>query len=762
MGRHLRHFGVVIGALALGLSALSGAPHAAAQQSTHKIQVAPIDDVVTGVGPAGGGEWSDGATITLEIDDPDIGTGIDYTAQTTADSSQDPNVAFRFALAGVFDIQPGHVVTVTDGTNTATHVVTDLTVTAVDQNADTVTGTAAAGSEIGVGVFAPAGPSRNVVAEGGNWTADFSGLFDIQAGSGGFAIQNDNDGDQTLVFWSVSPPPPPPTSATVTGTVLNGAGQVPGPTAGGVACPGEWTFGPGVPPSPPCVFGFANGATGQYTIGGLAPGTWTIGAFGTAGTATVGAGTPQTLNLPAGTTSGINFVLGSRIQGNVTDPDSNPVAGVTVDVVSGAPIGGRLTTTDNNGDYTTPYLGAGTYGLRFLGPDGLLFAEAMVSVGVNQTVARNVQLQLGTKIQGSVHGDGNTVLPNSGAGLCPGTEASPTCPGLRIVNADANGNFVIPGVPAGTYTVAGVKFGNPITTSPPVVITTAPGDIVTCAFTIGTNSSSACSGAQSGTTVAEQAGAGETVTTDTGGTGATETDPVQAAVTTPSAGLVTIAPEETVPPEELPPDIMEDGFSISAPDATPENPLVLVFRVDASEIPTGQDYTNVLVFKNWVEVPACTGPAGQAVPDPCVSNRAPLGDGDAEVTVLSSTASVWALGFLSYDFDGFFAPVNNPPTLNAVSAGRAIPVKFSLGGDFGLDVFAAGYPKSQQINCDDNAPIDTIEETVTAGESSLSYDAATGTYTYVWKTNKAWSNTCRQLVVKLADGTIHRANFEFK
>jgi hypothetical protein len=51
---------------------------------------------------------------------------------------------------------------------------------------------------------------------------------------------------------------------------------------------------------------------------------------------------------------------------------------------------------------------------------------------------------------------------------------------------------------------------------------------------------------------------------------------------------------------------------------------------------------------------------------------------------------------------------------------------------------------------------------VTAGSSSLSYDATTDHYTYVWKTKKEWANTCRQLVVTLNDGsTPHLANFEF-
>src|SRR6266508_2175351 len=113
-----------------------------------------------------------------------------------------------------------------------------------------------------------------------------------------------------------------------------------------------------------------------------------------------------------------------------------------------------------------------------------------------------------------------------------------------------------------------------------------------------------------------------------------------------------------------------------------------------------------------------------------------------------------------YNFSGFFQPVDNLPVFNSVKAGSSIPVKFSLSGDQGLDIFAAGYPKSQVITCDSTAPVDGIEETVAAGSSSLSYDASTDQYSYVWKTDKAWAGTCRQLVVKLNDGTSHRANFQ--
>lgn len=115
-----------------------------------------------------------------------------------------------------------------------------------------------------------------------------------------------------------------------------------------------------------------------------------------------------------------------------------------------------------------------------------------------------------------------------------------------------------------------------------------------------------------------------------------------------------------------------------------------------------------------------------------------------------------------YNWSGFFQPVDNLPTVNTVNAGQAIPVKFSLGGNYGLNIFASGYPQVQQVSCGGNGGSSSpIEETVTAGNSSLQYDPATGVYTYVWKTDKAWGGTCRQLVVRLVDGSEHVALFQF-
>ncbi|MFD9635077.1 PxKF domain-containing protein [Streptomyces violascens] len=115
----------------------------------------------------------------------------------------------------------------------------------------------------------------------------------------------------------------------------------------------------------------------------------------------------------------------------------------------------------------------------------------------------------------------------------------------------------------------------------------------------------------------------------------------------------------------------------------------------------------------------------------------------------------------SYSFTGFFSPVHNPPTVNTMNAGRAVPVKFSLSGNQGLDIFNSGYPASQQVTCDTNAPLSPVEETSGAGQSSLSYDSGSDTYTYVWKTDSAWSNTCRTFLLGLKDNSTHNANFKF-
>jgi len=110
---------------------------------------------------------------------------------------------------------------------------------------------------------------------------------------------------------------------------------------------------------------------------------------------------------------------------------------------------------------------------------------------------------------------------------------------------------------------------------------------------------------------------------------------------------------------------------------------------------------------------------------------------------------------------GFFSPVDNGPTLNVVKSGSAVPVKFGLGRNLGLSIFGAGSPSSQPVTCQSGAHVDAIEQTVSSGSATLTYDAGSDRNTYVWKTAKSWLR-CRRLTLTFYDGTTRSSMFSFK
>lgn len=118
-----------------------------------------------------------------------------------------------------------------------------------------------------------------------------------------------------------------------------------------------------------------------------------------------------------------------------------------------------------------------------------------------------------------------------------------------------------------------------------------------------------------------------------------------------------------------------------------------------------------------------------------------------------------------FAFQGFYPPVEAEqviPLLSTAEAGSAVPLKFSLGGDQGLNVIVAGYPASRPLDCNLLDPRGTLEPVQSAGNRGLSYDTQSESYTFVWKTEKDWAGTCRVLALRLIDRTEHLAAFRFK
>jgi cysteine-rich repeat protein len=137
---------------------------------------------------------------------------------------------------------------------------------------------------------------------------------------------------------------------------------------------------------------------------------------------------------------------------------------------------------------------------------------------------------------------------------------------------------------------------------------------------------------------------GGTLTTDTENDGATASDPVESAVTSPVSGGITIVETSltTSPPAGF--DPLGQAVEITAPAASAADPLALQFTLDASLIPPGGDQTTIVLFRDGVALAACVGGSDVAFPDPCVSARVLLGDGDVRLTALSSHASTWTFG----------------------------------------------------------------------------------------------------------------------
>jgi hypothetical protein len=111
----------------------------------------------------------------------------------------------------------------------------------------------------------------------------------------------------------------------------------------------------------------------------------------------------------------------------------------------------------------------------------------------------------------------------------------------------------------------------------------------------------------------------------------------------------------------------------------------------------------------------------------------------------------------SMKFAGFYAPIRNLPYVNTVQAGRAIPVKFTVGSYRGMQVLQMN-PTSVAVSCPAGALENVVKPSVTgtAGLKSLGYS-----YTYTWKTSKDWAGSCRTFVLTLADGSSHEALFRF-
>jgi hypothetical protein len=125
--------------------------------------------------------------------------------------------------------------------------------------------------------------------------------------------------------------------------------------------------------------------------------------------------------------------------------------------------------------------------------------------------------------------------------------------------------------------------------------------------------------------------------------GLDDTPLLLAEITSPTGGLITVVTSLTGSPTA---GYSMLGFQvdITAPPATVEQPLSLLFLIQPALIPDGVAASDITVLRNGQPAAACSGAVGTASPDPCVSERSITGEGAVAITVLTSHASTWAFG----------------------------------------------------------------------------------------------------------------------
>lgn len=128
----------------------------------------------------------------------------------------------------------------------------------------------------------------------------------------------------------------------------------------------------------------------------------------------------------------------------------------------------------------------------------------------------------------------------------------------------------------------------------------------------------------------------------------------------------------------------------------------------------------------------------------------------------ANTAVARSVYRVAYDFEGFLWPVRNRPLVNHWRAGAPVPIRFELGGDQGLDVIDEGWPQVAQFECGSgDEPAEGEPARHPRWFRELVYRERQGRYVFLWRTEREWAGSCRQFMLKLTDGTVKRADFQF-
>ncbi|MEO8357706.1 MAG: ABC transporter substrate-binding protein, partial [Chloroflexota bacterium] len=673
----------------------------------------PKDDVIEGW------QWPVGATVTVEIDDPAVAGTVNYTGQAEVYVPDwNPNeTRFDLNFNGQYDLKPDDIVTVTDGTTTKTHVVTNFELVEINPNTDMVYGYANPNILINVWACDNDGcvNREETSDQSGNWQTNFSipgdlnweqDTIDLQPGTWIDSSQNDDDGDGTY-FGRIA-------GSTFSGTVYL-IEAAPENAAAGVlieACTSD-NF---------CKTALTDG-DGNYWVSGLQGGAYTLRAI-----------SPGT-NLP-GSLGPIDISYDEILSGRdiiVPEPPLPPPPDAVEPAHSG---GGTIAVYWMDDLVLTAYgcmNGTAAFELTVLN-DGYTvngsMTETLTGSGTYKATIPPLYPHHGVAeiIYTIICPDGSTVetpffiyIDPSGVVKNTNGEPIPDATVTLFYSEKPDGPFTE--VADGSVLMSPSNRKNPDTTD-------ANGqfgwDVVAGFYKVRV----------------EKAGC------------VSVTDPTQTFI---ESAILTIPPPvtglELILKCPLPP------LANAGPDRVTEAGKAITLDASASSDPEGGALTYAWDLDNDGQYDDATGvtttTAFMQIGDHTIGLRVTDADGLSATDTVTVTVSAWTL-------KGFYQPVDMNGVYNLVKGGSTVPLKFEIfaGPTELTDIADVKSLTYAQTSCDATAATDEIETIVTGG-TSLRYDTTAGQFIYNWKTPKS-PGKCYRVTMVTMDGSSLVAYFKLK
>jgi len=214
--------------------------------------------------------------------------------------------------------------------------------------------------------------------------------------------------------------------------------------------------------------------------------------------------------------------------------------------------------------------------------------------------------------------------------------------------------------------------------------------------------------------------------------------------------------------------VTDKAGNVATVDSPPRNidktPPVVTFISPANSATYGF-YQDVVADYTCTDTSllSCTAPAldGELVNTKTAGARTfkvTAKDAVSFTTAITHAFTVDAL----FNFGGFLAPASAPPTLNLVTRGALVPIRWQLPdghGGFVTNLASFSSATVGTLTCG-SAPVAPLNDT-SGAPAGISFDAASNSFIYNWQTSSSWTG-CRKLTIKLKDNSLHELRFKFQ